>query len=64
MEKIVEIHEVTVKDREVVVPFKHEVPVEFIVEKPVTTEKIVEVIVKVPQVVQKEIPITNTVTIP
>jgi hypothetical protein len=41
VEKIVEIHEVTVKDREVVVPFKHEVPVEFVVEKPVTTEKIV-----------------------
>ncbi len=41
MEKIVEIHEVTVKDREVVVAFKHEVPVEFVVEKPVTTEKIV-----------------------
>ncbi len=27
VEKIIEIHEVTVKDREVVVPFKHEVPV-------------------------------------
>ncbi len=41
------------KDREVVVPFKQQIPVEFIVEKPVVTEKIVENIVKVSQLIEK-----------
>ncbi len=41
------------KDREVMVPFRHEFAVEFIVEKPVVTEKIIEKIIKVPQVTEK-----------
>ena len=56
VEKIVEVNEVQVKDREVQIPLLVEHPIHIIQEKPVLHQKTVENIVKVPQTIEKLVP--------
>jgi hypothetical protein len=55
---------VQIRDREIVIPFKQQVPVELIQEKAVEIRKIIENIVQVPQVIEKQVTLYETKIVP
>ncbi len=64
VDRVVELHEVTVKDRVVNVPIVQQTAVPLLQEKPIVTEKIVEQIVQIPNERTKEVPFIETVEKP
>jgi hypothetical protein len=55
---------VQIRDREIVIPFKQQVPIELIQEKAVEIRKIIENIVQVPQVIEKQVTLYETKIVP
>lgn len=54
VDRVLTVREVEIKDREVVIPFKQEVPIEVIQEKAVEIKRIIENIVQVPQIIERD----------
>lgn len=64
VDRLVTVRDIEIRDREVIIPFRHEIPVEIIKEKAVEIRKIIENIVQVPQVVTKNVVLTETKEVP
>lgn len=64
VERLLTVYDVQVRDREIVIPFKQQVPIELIQEKAVEIRRIVETIVQVPQVIEKQLTLYETRTVP
>lgn len=54
VDRVVTVREIEIRDREVVIPFRHEVPIEVIQERAVEIKKIIENIVQVPQIIERD----------
>jgi hypothetical protein len=55
VDRIVTVRDIEIRDREVIIPFKHEIPVELIQEKAIEIRRIIENILQVPQVINKNV---------
>lgn len=64
VDRVVTVRDIEIRDREVVIPFRHEVPVEIIQEKAVEIKKIIENILQVPQVINKNVILYETKIVP
>lgn len=60
VEKLLTIRDVEIRDREVMMPYKHQEPVEIVQERAVEVRKIIENIIQVPQVIEKQVVLYET----
>lgn len=51
VDRLLTVREIEIKERHVVIPFKHEVPIEVIQQKAVEIQRIIERVVEVPQII-------------
>lgn len=64
VEKVLTVNNVEIREKEVVLPMRIEVPVEIIQERAVDVKKVVETLVQVPQIVTKNVILYETRTVP